>query len=329
MKLIVQEYGSKITKSSNCLCVTNASAKNQFCAEQVEEVHVYPACNISAEAIQLCMNKNIWILFLDQYGEPQGEILPFSSGCAPIYKRNQLKLASCREGVEIVKGFLSKKLDNRVRHLKKIKKNKKKKEIIEFMEKQISAIEVQREKIKAVSGENMDEVRGTLQGYEGAAGRAYFECISFLLPEKLKFQQRRRNASDLYNCALNYLYGILYAKVTAIVHKCRLDPYIGIMHVDTYNKPTFVYDFIEIERIICEEAAFEICVSGQLKPEELQKNELGEWKLTKTARNLLTQTFYEKMNECCSWGNRTITVEQRINREMLEVAQRIGDLKEG
>lgn len=100
------------------------------------------------------------------------------------------------------------------------------------------------------------------------------------------------------------------------------------MHVDTYNKPTFVYDFIEIERIVCEEAAFEICVSGQLKQEEIQKNELGEWKLTKIARNFLTQTFYEKMNECCSWGNRTITVEQRINREMLEVAQRIGNLKE-
>lgn len=118
MKLIVQEYGSKITKVSNCLCVTNTSDKKQFCAEQVEEVHIYPACNISAEAIQLCISKNIWILFLNQYGEPQGEILPFSRECAPIYKRNQLKLTSCREGVEIVKEFLGKKLDNRIKHLK-------------------------------------------------------------------------------------------------------------------------------------------------------------------------------------------------------------------
>lgn len=62
MVLTVQEYGAKIGKRSN----------------------------FSADAIQICMEKDIWILFLDSYGNPKREILPFSGGSSPIYKRKKL-----------------------------------------------------------------------------------------------------------------------------------------------------------------------------------------------------------------------------------------------
>jgi len=62
-----------------------------------------------------------------------------------------------------------------------------------------------------------------------------------LIPEKYAFEARSRNpAKDPFNCMLNYSYGILYI--------AGLDPYIGIMHTDNYNKKALVYDMVEMYR---------------------------------------------------------------------------------
>jgi len=108
-------------------------------------------------------------------------------------------------------------------------------------------MEAEKKKIQSCFAEQISSIRYELQGYEGIAGKAYFDCIRQFLPEEIKFERRQREAGDIYNCSLNYLYGILYAKIKRICFKSRLDPYIGIMHTDVYNKPTFVFDLIEAQ----------------------------------------------------------------------------------
>lgn len=327
MVIIIQEFGAIVGKKSNCLLIKSSKGEKEVCADMVNELHIYPSCSISSDAIELCMKKDIWILFLNSYGNPQGEILPFSGGCSPLYKRKQLLLAQCREGVDIVKAFLVQKLENRVRQFKQILRNKRKQDTILFLSTRIRRIQEEAEKIQAFQGERMDEARDYLQGYEGAAGRAYFECISYLLPENMKFSQRMRNADDIYNCVLNYLYGILYAKVKKAAYQCRLDPYIGIMHVDSYNKPTFVYDFIEGQRIICEELAFELCTKKKIGWKDVSKEENG-LRFSDDARKLIVSLFYNKLKENCYYKKKQVTIERRLYLEMLETAQRIGEIED-
>lgn len=323
MKIIVQEYGTKITKNGNCLCINNSKQKKMICSDQIEEIHLCPSCSISTDAVALCAEKNIWILCVDKFRNPNGEFLPFSQGCSPIYKRKQLLLAYCEEGIEIVKGFLEEKIDNRIKQLKKFLKNRKKEEVVSFLKQRIEMMENELEKIQEVQGRKISAVRGSLQGYEGAAGRAYFECISLLLPDELQFTQRQRNACDLYNCTLNYLYGMLYAKIKNVAYKCRLDPYIGIMHVDSYNKPTFVYDFIESERIICEELAFEICKDKKLVMEDMEEIQPGVWRFKTEPKRVLIESFYAKLKEPCIYKRKTMRIEERISKRMLETALKI------
>lgn len=325
MVLVIQEYGATVGKRSNCLCIKSSGEEKEICADQIEELHIYPACSISADAIRLCVDKDIWILFLDKYGNPEGEILPFSGGCSPLYKRKQLLLTGNQVGVELCKEFLAKKLENRIRQLKQILRNKRNGDTVLFLSTRIKRMEEEREKILEYPGNTMEEARDSLQGFEGAAGRAYFECISYLLPEGYQFSQRARNADDIYNCVLNYLYGILYAKIKKITYKCRLDPYIGIMHVDTYNKPTFVYDFIEGQRILCEELAFQICNNRQIGWKDMKREEKG-LRFTEEARKLLISKFYSCLRENCYYRKKQVTVEKRIYLEMLEVAQKIGGM---
>jgi len=70
-----------------------------------------------------------------------------------------------------------------------------------------------------------------------------------LIPEKYAFEARSRNpAKDPFNCMLNYSYGILYSSVEKACIIAGLDPYIGIMHTDNYNKKALVYDMVEMYR---------------------------------------------------------------------------------
>lgn len=327
MVLTVQEYGAKIGKRSNCLTVKSSKGEKEISADKVKELHIYPACNISADAIQLCMEKDIWILFLDGYGNPKGEILPFSGGSSPIYKRNQILLARSRDGVEMVKGFLSKKIENRISQLEKILLETEDSDAVLYLSVRIKRMQESVEKIRDVQGTDMNQVRDTLQGIEGSSGRSYFECISFLMPDDMKFSQRQRAAQDVYNCVLNYLYGILYAKIKNLMYQCRLDPYIGVMHVDTYNKPTFVFDFIESQRIICEELAYEICHDRQITIKDMKPDSGGGLLFTDEGRKLLVSKFYETFKGKVVYRKKRITLERKIYMELLEVAEKIGEKK--
>lgn len=327
MVLIVQEYGANILKKSNCLFIKTPSGEKEICIDKVKEVHLYPSSTISADAIQLCMKKDIWIVFYDSYGNPDSEIVPFSSGCSPLYKRNQLVLAHCREGVELAKGFLVKKIKNRIKQLKRILLSQKNEDDIQYLTGRIKRMEAAAEKLQIIKGDDMDKFRDSMQGIEGSAGRAYFEAVSYLMPDEMKFSQRMRNAKDVYNSVLNYLYGILYSKIKRMMIQCRLDPYIGIMHVDTYNKPTFVFDFIEGQRILCEELAYEICIQKKISSDDIKTEKNGSHYFIEKSRKLLISEFYQKLEETVSDKKKKVSREKKIYSELLEVAQQIGEIK--
>ena len=104
-------------------------------------------------------------------------------------------------------------------------------------------------KVNELSG-RPDQIRGSIMGYEGACSRKYFEVLSEVMPEKWKFSGRSRNpAKDQFNCLLNYGYGMLYSITEKACIIAGLDPYAGFLHVDNYNKMSFVFDIIEIFRI--------------------------------------------------------------------------------
>jgi CRISPR-associated protein Cas1 len=60
----------------------------------------------------------------------------------------------------------------------------------------------------------LENTRNRIMGLEGTAGRAYFQCLSKILPEKYQFPGRsRRPTKDPLNAVLNYCYDILYSQV--------------------------------------------------------------------------------------------------------------------
>lgn len=138
-------------------------------------------------------------------------------------------------------------------------------------------------------------------GYEGRAAALYWSSLAPLIPENLSFPGRRaQHATDPFNQAVNYVYGVLYEEVwKAIVH-AGLDPYSGIMHGAERDQGSLIFDLIEEFR-----APFgDRLVLGMLgRGFEPQLGLNG--RLRTSVRRLLVGAFHRIWNHPIRWRGKT------------------------
>ncbi len=72
-------------------------------------------------------------------------------------------------------------------------------------------------------------------------------------------------AKDPFNASLNYCYGILYSLVEKACILSGLDPYVGFLHTDNYNKKSLVFDLIEPFRIYGDETVLYLFTGKKIK----------------------------------------------------------------
>ncbi len=117
-------------------------------------------------------------------------------------------------------------------------------------------------------------IASMLRALEGAASKYYFKALNTVLPVKYQFNCRTQHpARDVFNALLNYGYGILYGRIEKALIKAGVDPYLGVLHRDEYNRPVFVYDVIEkyrcwidvvVVRLLCSHGITDDCCSFQV-----------------------------------------------------------------
>ena len=97
---------------------------------------------------------------------------------------------------------------------------------------------------------NSDDFIQQLMGHESQIAISYWDYVRALLEDdEVEFEHREhKGAHDLFNSLLNYGYAILYAKVWQALLGAKLNPFDSFIHVRRDNKPTLVYDMIEIFR---------------------------------------------------------------------------------
>jgi CRISP-associated protein Cas1 len=93
-----------------------------------------------------------------------------------------------------------------------------------------------------------------LRGYEGTAGRAYFEALpALLIPEVREMMQphgrSRRPPRDRFNAALSFGYALLYRSVLGAVMVVGLEPAFGFFHTPRSAAHPLVLDLMELFRV--------------------------------------------------------------------------------
>ena len=263
MKLVINSEGIYLTKVGECFCVKKDRQKQEIAAKKVEQIIITTAAAISTDAIELAVENNIDIVFLKKYGAPFGRVWHSKMGSISTIRKKQLDLDSNNMGTTLVKEFLCQKMNNQVDFLNSLAMNRRDDRKNDIKE-TISKIKELVKKVENID-DNINNVRNSLQGYEGTASRLYFSKLSELMPEKFKFDGRSKNpAKDEFNCMLNYGNGIMYSNVERACILAGLDPFIGIMHVDNYNRQSFVFDLIEMYRIYIDQIVFKLFSSKKI-----------------------------------------------------------------
>ncbi len=265
MQLVINTYGSYLRKNGDCFLVKNEDRVFEVSVRKVDSIMITTSAYLSTDALKMAIENNIDVIFLDKFGDPYGRVWHSKLGSTVLIRRKQLEISSIKEGFELAKGWVLKKIENQIDFIEKLVRPREDK--AERLKEFAKSLREVKEKIADIIG-TIDERRGTVMALEGAAGKLYLDALSYVMPERFKFNGRSRNpAKDEFNAMLNYGYGVLYSMVEKACIIAGLDPYIGLLHTDNYNKKSLVFDLIEMFRIFVEETVTYLFSGRKVKVE--------------------------------------------------------------
>jgi CRISPR-associated protein Cas1 len=320
MDLYINSYGTYIHKKDDMFELEVDKKKVTVSPKKVRSIIISTHAHLTSDVVKLALDNNIDIVLMDDFGNPYGRFWHSRFGSTAFIRRRQLEVFESDEGLVYVKEWIGNKIDQCIRHLNDLKYKRQARQ--ETIEEYIGQISVYLEKINAAEGP-VDEARNTLQGYEGNASKKYYEILSLLMPEGYAFKGRsHRPAKDGFNCMLNYGFGVLYGKVEKACIIAGLDPFVGIMHTDNYNKKSLVFDLIENYRHLAIR-----CVFGLFSRKKVNKSHFdgirGGFKLNAEGKKLFLEVFTELLNKPVLYSGRKITNLDIIQFDCHSIANRL------
>lgn len=320
MELYLNTYGTYLHKRGSMFEVKIGEEKKSISAARISSIIISNAAQITTDAIQLALEYNIDILFLDQYGDPYGRIWFPRMGSSTYIRRKLLEIYADDSGLNYVKKWVGHKIQNQFDFLQELLQ--KRPGLEESLGQEIAKINLLSEQLQDVSG-TLSTNMGRIMGLEGNSARVYFSVLSILLPDKYRYKGRSsRPAKDAFNACLNYGYGILYGKVERALVIAGLDPYIGLLHTDNYNKKSLVYDFIEPYRILVEKPVFYLF--SRRKVNEAHYDEINQGvTLNDEGKKLLVPHLMEYFDKIERYGNMNLKLIARIQADAHNFANQL------
>ncbi|MCD6354459.1 MAG: CRISPR-associated endonuclease Cas1 [Prolixibacteraceae bacterium] len=300
MQLIINTWGTYVHVKDEMFEIRvpvedNPPRKQCIASPKINSILLAKGAAISTDAIILAMKNNIDIVVLERDGFPVGRFWHSRLGSTTRIRKKQLEVSLGKTGVTIIKQLVGTKLKNQVEFLKQLKKHREQKAL--EMDEEIGKIKALTQKITELQANATDEIAGTIRGLEGTSGRIYFGLLSRLLTEKYRFNGRSsRPATDSFNAFLNYAYGILYSRVEKALIVAGIDPFVGILHRDDYNKKSMVFDFIEPYRIWADEVIFKLFSAKKVNDSHTSPVTRGVT-LNDEGKALLVQHFFKFFDE--------------------------------
>ncbi len=321
MEIIINTYGATLNRDNEGFIITNTDGKQRIPVNNVTSIQICKGAQITSDAVFLAIENEIEIIFTDKSGEPFGRVWSPKYGSISSIRKGQLSFTFSQDAVEWIKSIIMKKIENQQALILTMEINDFKTE--NLVNKAINRLEDYRNKIKILVGEVVSDIAPTLRGWEGIASNIYFDALNIFLPEEYKFEKRsQRPATDITNAMLNYGYGILYGKIESALIKAGIDPYIGVMHRDDYNRPVLVFDVIELYRIWIDYVVYSILIQHAITDEYYSVRKDGSYWLESLGRRILIQSINDYLEEIVEIGKIKRSRLTHINLYAQDLAQK-------
>lgn len=299
MDLILNTFGTSLSKEGNNFVVVHKDGQQRIAPDKIKSISVSKGASVTSDAALLAIENGIDILFVDHSGKPVGRLWSIKYGSISTIRRNQLDFTLSSKAVKWIKDIIARKIDNQIALLLTLSPDHDeapgKKNAL------INRLEVYRKKVKGAEGEIVSDIAPSLRGWEGASSKVYFEFVSNMLPDNYRYKERSQHpAMDIFNCLLNYGYGILYGKVESALIRSGIDPYVGVFHRDDYNRPVLVFDVIELFRVWIDYVVINLCLQQAITPECYSIKSDGSHWLEALGKRILIQSVNDYLDEIIS-----------------------------
>ncbi|MGC9399125.1 MAG: type I-D CRISPR-associated endonuclease Cas1d [Anaerolineae bacterium] len=267
---------------------------------KITQVVVAGNVTLTTPVLQTLLERNVGVTYLTGYGRFLGHLAP------PLSKNGHLRIAQHQthhdpvRRMEMARACVVGKLHNQrvllMRYHRKLKLDELEDaiHILERCEENAAAVEPDPHSPPDPNHPQAESTWGTLMGYEGTGGAAYFRVFGLLLNDEWTFTKRtRRPPTDPVNALLSFAYTLLYHQTLSAVQTVGLDPYVGFLHGSQYGKPALALDLMEEMRpVIADSVVLTLINKRILSPDDFEE-ELGAYRLTDAGR----RTFYRQWEQ--------------------------------
>jgi len=296
MELILNTFGVTLNRDNECFVITSTEGRQRIPPDGIKSIQVSRGAQVTSDAVLLAVEREIEILFVDRSGNPMARVWSPKYGSISSIRKGQLNFSFTHDALVWIKEVIMQKIENQQALMLLFQADDERQKAI--VDKNVSRLEDYRNKILHLDGEVVNDVAPTLRGWEGQASRIYFSTINMFLPEQFRFEQRSQHpALDVTNAFLNYGYGVLYGKIEGALIKAGIDPYIGILHRDDYNRPVMVYDVIELYRVWVDYVVYTLIAQNAISDEYYSVLEDGSYWLEPLGRRVLIQSLNDYLDE--------------------------------
>lgn len=320
MELVISTFGTSLNRDNEGFVIAREGEKQRIPVQGIKSIQISSGAQITSDAVLLAIENEIEILFTDRTGNPMGRVWSPRYGSISTIRKGQITFSFSHEAVTWIKKIIQKKIENQQALLLMMMPDKEVER--RRVNKAIERMEDYRKKISDLDGEIVSDIAPTLRGWEGVSSKIYFETLNLFIPSNLRFDVRSQHpAMDPVNALLNYGYGILYGKIEGALIKAGIDPYVGIMHRDNYNRPVLVYDVIELFRIWIDYVVYSIVIQDVVTDEYYSVKDDGSYWLEPFGRRVLIQSVNDYLAEVVEYKGLSRSRLTQISLYAQELAQ--------
>ncbi|PSB21796.1 CRISPR-associated endonuclease Cas1 [filamentous cyanobacterium CCP2] len=259
--------------------------------QEVGRILVLGRVQLSTSAIEVCLERQIPVIFMSQMGDYKGHLWS-SEFCDLPTEATQFGRRTDRHFQQIMaRQLLHGKLTNS-RHLL-LRLNRKRK--VNGLAAKIHRID---QHIAALAQTNDLNV---MRGHEGSAARLYFTALGQLItnPGFSLTERTRRPPKDPVNSLLSFGYTLLFNNVLSLILAEGLNPYLGNLHRSDRKEMHLAFDLMEEWRSpIVDSLVMTLVNKKILRPTDFTfPNAEGGIYLNDVARKVFLKYFEERISE--------------------------------
>ncbi len=283
-------------KGETLIVRANGSKELQVPILNLESVLVFGYKGVSPDAMHLCIENNVSLVFLTPTGQFKARVTGETKGNVYL-RRTQYRYSDDKDkALLLAQRFTYAKIVNAKTSIQRTLRDHADKVNTEHLQSVIRELDRQVREVK--SSTTLDQLRGV----EGLAARHYFSAFSeqvLLNKHYFIFKGRvKRPPTDPVNALLSFLYTLLANDVTHALESVGLDAQVGFLHRDRSGRNSLALDVMEEFRVyLADRAALTLVNRNQLSSDDFFKKESGAVMLSDDARKMVLTEWQQRKRD--------------------------------